>query len=231
MVIDNRKYTEIHNIVKRFTSDPFYIRDDGVVDVNGDVSLSRMHETATELPVTFGHVRGHFDCVDAPITSLKGSPRIVDGYFSCVRTRITSLVGGPRIVEGFYKCSDTLLTNLIWAPEKTKEFTCIRTPTLVSLEGAPKEVNGDFYCWNSGITSLRHSPEIITGEFCTDNEDSMGLLTIIKKQWSKVFLWGIPDSLYPILYKYNGATGTGKSVLAFASELIAAGYAGNAHFD
>lgn len=55
------------------------INKDMSVDVDGDVNLSL---TGIKfIPVQFNIVSGNFICLDNPMTTLKGSPRVVGGVF------------------------------------------------------------------------------------------------------------------------------------------------------
>jgi hypothetical protein len=68
-------------------------RADGKVDVKGDVDLSGLG--LEELPVKFGKVSGSFYCTENQLTTLEGSPEIVDGNFYCAENKLTTLEGGP----------------------------------------------------------------------------------------------------------------------------------------
>ena len=99
----------------------------------------------------------------ASITSLEGSPRVVDGIFDCSLTKITSLEGCPeKVGESFY-CSSTKITSLEWCPREVGgSFSCSNTK-ITSLEGSPKTVNGYFICLNTKIASLKGAPAKIGG--------------------------------------------------------------------
>lgn len=122
---------------------------------------------------------GSFDCYRRGLTSLKGSPQVVDGNFDCHRNYLTSLegapqeVGGdfdcyeneqlvtlkgaPRVVGNSFDCDDCNITTLEGAPRRVgNSFSCANNNRLTSLEGAPQEVGGDFYCYgNPQLTSLK----------------------------------------------------------------------------
>lgn len=51
------------------------------------------------------HVKGSFTVEGNELTSLEGSPEIVDGNFICSGNNgLTSVVGGPRIVKNNFYC-------------------------------------------------------------------------------------------------------------------------------
>lgn len=61
----------------------YTITEELIVHVNDSVDLSE--RGLTQFPVQFGHIKGDFNCYSNEISSLKGSPFIIDGsgYFSC----------------------------------------------------------------------------------------------------------------------------------------------------
>ena len=69
------------------------------------------------LPFQFGH-SVDFDITHSDVTSLKGSPTLVDGEFNCSYTNITSLKYGPEIVTADYIISGNRLNSLEFLPRK-----------------------------------------------------------------------------------------------------------------
>lgn len=65
------------------------------------------------------------DVEKSDLSSLEGSPLVVQRGFYCSKNKLTNLIGGPKIVGDVYACSNNKLT---------------------SLEGAPTEVGSVFYC-------------------------------------------------------------------------------------
>ena len=59
----------------------YNINEDGSVDVEGDVNLSKLN--LFELPFTFRKVTGNFICSYNNITTLKGAPTHVGLDFYC----------------------------------------------------------------------------------------------------------------------------------------------------
>jgi hypothetical protein len=115
----------------------------GLVDVNGNVSMSLMN--LTKIPVKFGKVTGNFNCPDNQLTSLVGAPQSVGRDFYCHHNPLTSLVGAPQSVGRDFICYETQLTSLTGAPQSVGgNFDC-EMNRLKSLKGAPQSVNGYFY--------------------------------------------------------------------------------------
>jgi hypothetical protein len=71
------------------------------------------------------YYEGTFDCSNKMLTSLEGSPAIIDGDFHCYFSQLESLKGGPRMVGGNFFCFSSSLTSLEGAPEcVSDEFDC-----------------------------------------------------------------------------------------------------------
>jgi len=80
---------EVGAILKKYGITNYVINEDLSVDVDGDVHL--IDKKLKYLPVTFGKVRGNFNCPDNKLSSLQGAPREVSGNFNCSHNKITSL--------------------------------------------------------------------------------------------------------------------------------------------
>ena len=180
--------SSIEKLLIHFNITHYTIREDGLVDVDGDIDF--FEKSFTKFPIKFGKVSGNFKCWKSyNLTSLEGAPTEVGGNFSCFScTNLTSLEGAPKSVGGFFYCSGCPnLTSLEGAPTKVgRGFDCSNcynltslegAPTsvggyftvqgctkLTSLEGAPTEVGGDFDCWSCiKLTSLDHLPKKMNG--------------------------------------------------------------------
>ena len=116
--------------------DNYTIRPDGIVDVDGNVNLSRRN--LEKIPIKFGIVNGSFNCADNYLTSLHGAPEEVGDDFWCAGNQLTSLEGCPGKVGVDFDCSYN---------------------QLISLIGSPKEVEGDFDCSGNQLTSLIGCPK------------------------------------------------------------------------
>ena len=132
-------------------------------EINGDFDCS--HTSITSLEGSPRVVDSFFDCSYTNITSLEGCPEKVVGNFLCTDTKITSLKGAPKIVGGSFWCSNTKITSLEGSPEEVgQHFDCSRT-NITSLKGCPKKVGGSFYCLSTNITSLEGGPREVEGSF------------------------------------------------------------------
>ena len=218
------------------------IDDEGVVSLEGDVqTITRIKK----FPVKFGHIGGSFVCRGTPLITLENGPRTVGQTFDCERTAIRNLQCAPERVGGSFHCGDNQnLTSLIGAPKEVgQDFLCQMTE-IKSLDGAPEVIPGEFdcndtrlesfgsvesigkrlYANNTKIRSLVGLPNCARG-LSVNYDDHLGLLLLPELTFT-VYLRAPPRDLMPILKKYHGAGR--RSILAFASELIAAGYDGNA---
>ncbi len=105
----------INDICRKYNIRNYTINNDGTVDVDGNVGLSRNYLTI--LPLKFGKVSGIFDCSNNQLTTLEGSPKWVGKDFNCGNNEIKSLEGGPEVVLGTYYCYRNRLVNFKGFPE------------------------------------------------------------------------------------------------------------------
>jgi hypothetical protein len=147
----NESKEDIHSICKKYFIGNYNINEDGTIDVDGDVDLTRNILTKlTKLPLKFRKVSGNFYCYNNQLTSLEGAPREVGDGFYCYNNQLTSLEGAPREVGGHFNCSNNELR---------------------SLSGAPREVGGDFYCYENQLSSLSGISKYISGGiYCYNNQ-------------------------------------------------------------
>jgi hypothetical protein len=134
--------TDIERLLILYEIKNYTIRADGLVDVNGDVNLSK--KDFNKLPIRFGKVTGDFSC--------------------CECTNLTSLEGAPEECNNFF-CHLCDLRSLKYSPKKVnKDFYCYDNLKLKTLEGSPEYVEGDFDCsFNNSLTSLSFLPKHIGG--------------------------------------------------------------------
>jgi len=164
---DQNEFLEFLKAQKRIIH--YAIRPDGIVDVMGNVNLSRMH--LTKIPVKFGIAAGWFDCSDNQLTSLEGAPEEVRGSFYCAANRLTSLEGAPEKVGRWFDCSDNQLTSLEGCPEEVEGLFDCSYNKLTTLRGCPKKVNGSFMCSFNQLTSLHGVPRKVNRDFnCNHNQ-------------------------------------------------------------
>ena len=135
---------EIEAWLQKMKIKNYTIRDDLMVDVDGNVDLS--FKKLSFIPVKFWEVSGDFKCGDNQLTSLKGAPREVGGHFMCFHNQLESLKGAPREVGGHVNCSWNELQSLEGAPREVGGgFDCSYNQ-IKSLDGAPLDVCRDFWC-------------------------------------------------------------------------------------
>jgi hypothetical protein len=82
----------------------YTIKNDGSIDVNGDVDLYKKLGDMKKLPVKFGKVYGDYYCSWNKLTSLEGSPKHVIGDFGCRRINLSTLEGCSEYVGGDFWC-------------------------------------------------------------------------------------------------------------------------------
>ena len=63
---------------------------------------------------------GDINVSELGLTSLEGSPKIVNGHFFCDDNNLTSLEFAPESVSGIFNCLDNKLTSLKGAPKIKK---------------------------------------------------------------------------------------------------------------
>jgi hypothetical protein len=147
------------------------LNSDGLVDVNGNVDISKMN--LTTIPLRFGEVTGEFSCFDNKLTNLDGAPHTVGGAFYCYGNLLTSLVGGPKKCLN-YNCASNKLENFVGAPERIPGFFFGNSNKLLSLKGSPKYV-GDFFIERVSNFDKNKSllfediPTHVSGNFYTNN--------------------------------------------------------------
>lgn len=92
---EQRKIGGVENLfalsIKNYT-----VRNDGTVDVEGDVVLT--DKKLTKLPVKFGKITGSFSCDHNKLTSLEGAPEFVGKYFDCRFNKLISPEGAPKFI-------------------------------------------------------------------------------------------------------------------------------------
>ena len=148
ILLENQNTNNIDlKLLKSCINGTYTINDDGSIDVNGNVNLSR--KKLTKIPFNFSKVSGSFWCNKNQLTSLKGAPNNVGGIFSCNNNQLTSLEGAPNNVGGIFSCNNNQLTSLDGAPNTVGGgFDCTNNQ-LTTLDGAPNTVGGGFDCYSN----------------------------------------------------------------------------------
>jgi hypothetical protein len=114
-MVDKKK---IERLLKTyFSSMEFTIDPDGYVNVIGNCVLDKYVKS---LPVKFRHVSGEFDCFNSGLTTLIGSPDVVEGNFICSHNQLTSLEGAPQSIGAYFNCRGNVLTSLDGLSESFK---------------------------------------------------------------------------------------------------------------
>jgi hypothetical protein len=145
-----RTEQEIKDLCSEYAIRNYQIRDDGSIDVDGDVNFSwRELGNLKQLPLTFNEVEGYFYCTKNNLTTLEGCPKKVGGEFKCSWNRLTSLEYSPLIVEkGDFYCWENRHLTSLEGLENTYiggELDVTGCNKLYSLKGFPKKV-GSFDC-------------------------------------------------------------------------------------
>ncbi len=89
---------ELRKICKELMIIHWTINNDGSIDVDGDVNLSR--KNLSKIPLKFNKVSGCFLISYNKITSLEGSPNYVGGSFYGSNNELKNLIGVPKYVNG-----------------------------------------------------------------------------------------------------------------------------------
>lgn len=146
---------EIEKYMERFGGmDDWTINERGEVDVPGSIKLQRSFFPDGRFPFQFGKVDGSFNCSNASLKSLIGSPLSVKGYYDCTGNKLESLEGAPNTVDSFFDCSNNNLTTLEGSPHFVGYSFCCTNNKLTTLEGAPQIVDGGFYAFCNPLQTI-----------------------------------------------------------------------------
>jgi len=161
-------FNEIDSICRKFSITNWTLNEDGTVDVNGDVDITK--KELVRLPIKFRKVSGDFYCKWNKLTTLEGGPMEVGGNFYCSGNNLVNLEGSPIYVGGVFDCSANKLSTLKGAPiEVGGAFVCFDNE-LNSLEFSPIRVGGNFICRCNNLISLEGAPREVGGDFdCAGN--------------------------------------------------------------
>ncbi len=109
-----------------------YNYETGRYDCDGDIKIADDLIENGHLRITFGTVKGEFDCIENCLSSLVGCPIRVDGDFICFDNRLKTLQGAPKYVGGGFFCDYNYLESLKGAPEEVGgHFACTGNPDLI----------------------------------------------------------------------------------------------------
>ncbi|WP_029596553.1 hypothetical protein [Flavobacterium sp. ACAM 123] len=146
----------IRQLCSQYDITNYSINQDGSIDVDGDVILSKMN--IIMIPLNFNRVSGNFICSYNQLTSLKNAPRIVGESFGCRINLLTSLEHCPKIIGGSFNCGKNRLTSLKHCPSEIHGDYNIEYNKLTSLEYSPATIGGSIRCEFNLLTSLEHMP-------------------------------------------------------------------------
>lgn len=155
---------QVEYIIKKYhiKIGPYKIRDDGLIDVNGNVKIC--HTNLKRLPLRFGHVYGNFTC-NSKLTTLKGCPTYIAGDFDCSNNLLDNLQFSPKEIGGNFNCQENQIVTLKGSPrEVIGRFNCALNK-LKSLEFGPEKVGESYYANHNQITSLIGSARYIGRDF------------------------------------------------------------------
>ena len=101
---------EIHDICKKYNIQKYSINSDGSIDAS---YVDLKNNGLSKLPIKFNKVYGYFNCSNNDLTTLEGSPKIInrrpfyindvclvyDKLFDCSNNKLISLEGFPEKVD------------------------------------------------------------------------------------------------------------------------------------
>jgi hypothetical protein len=149
-----RTKQEIEDLCSKYGVTNYQIRDDGSIDVVGDVDLRYKLGDLKQLPLNFNKIIGDFNCCWNKLTTLEGCPKYA-WWFDCSSNPLISLEHSPKKVGDFVCRSSYYLTSL----EGLESNYIVDTlyvhlcQNLYSLKGFPKKVS-IFFCRNTPIEPI-----------------------------------------------------------------------------
>ena len=180
---------EVAEICKTYGIENWSLNKDGLVDIDGDVSL--VSKNLESIPLKFGHVTGFFDLDKNYLTSLKGSPHTVGDYFSCDNNKLTSLEFSPKSVTSFFWCEKNNIRSFEGLENIGEYFYCIYNPVYeiwkiinLSIDQTTSMI------WDSEKMEFFNDLDIIRGEEIAIERfnfflEEMGLSTVEKVEGYK----------------------------------------------
>jgi hypothetical protein len=151
-----RTEQEIADLCSKYNIENYQIRDDGSIDVVGNVNLYNKLGDSKQLPLTFNEVEGYFYCAKNNLTTLEGCPKEVRDFFNCSWNKLTSLEHSPIIVNVNFLCWGNDYITSLEGLENTYIGGVLSIDdcgSLYSLKGFPKKVDG-FYCKDTPLYSI-----------------------------------------------------------------------------
>lgn len=187
---------DIAKWLKKFGVTKYTVREDGRVDVVGDVKIdsSAIDNRFGLLPIKFGVVEGNFKASDCGLKSLKGCPEKVTGDFDISRNQIGDLEHGPEYVGGSYVAESNKKLTTVFGFAKFIGSDAVFTSCVIeSLKGIPQSesyVGGSLFFNNNRLRRIDGYPATVEckvskrtryeGE--TDDNDPMGRVDFSNNQ-------------------------------------------------
>lgn len=158
---------ELRHILQKFRIrkgvEDFTIREDGYIDVIGDIRIT--NTKSRKIPLKFGTVAGHFYCNSNQLTSLKNAPKYVGGDFNCSGNKLRTLKYSPIQVGGDFYCQENILKNLKGSPQQIQGNFDASQNQIEILTGSPALVGGNCFLHHNELTSLVGGPIHIGGSY------------------------------------------------------------------
>jgi hypothetical protein len=121
-----------------------------LINVDGSCGIIEFNafEYTGHLPIKFGRVTGFINLKNSGLTTLTGSPEIVEDVFNVSNNRLTSLEGGPKKVRALIAKTNPL-TSLDGLPSVTHYycFSVTRNLPLLRLVNIPKHIDLELEDW------------------------------------------------------------------------------------
>lgn len=130
----------------------YIINSDLTIDVNEDVSLQ--NKNLSSLPIQFGEVGGSFYIFKNNLTSLKGTPYIVNNIFDCSNNQLTSLLDGPQKVKQGYICTHNQLTSLEGVAQNIGDILNIQSNHITTLKNIKTNIVFAFIVVNNPLEKI-----------------------------------------------------------------------------
>lgn len=133
----------------KYPEDKLKVNADGIVDVDGDVSVINAdlldgQEPKGDLKVKFGKVTGSFSLANFGLSTLKGAPFWVGKNVNFSRNKLLkSFKGGPKKIGGWLGMSDC---------------------SLETFEDFPQNIYGSLYLSNNNLTAFGNDLITVYGE-------------------------------------------------------------------
>lgn len=223
---EDHKTQDLRSFLNSLGVRNYTIRDDGLVDVDGDVELRRFN--FKQIPIQFGHIKGDFDISHSTnLFNLENSPKQIDGNFVINECHnLVSLKGSKEtLIMLDFKCTfNSKLTSIEEGPQQVgRNYDLYQCEDLKSLKGIQKRINGYFTCSQCvSLTSFKDGPTHVDGDFSANNCRSLDSLNFLPKEIKGEFFIGKLSSrvkyyLVPI-FNVKGIT----KIRIFANSLISA---------